>query len=56
MQITINALQKVFQIVLSKKHGVLCDIEILVIMFHLAHDIRAILVSNWEQSTLYTKT
>ena len=50
-----NALQKVIQIVLSKmKNCVLCNIYIIVIMFHSVHRIEAKLVSNWEQTMLYT--
>ena len=48
MSIESNALQNVIQIALKKKKNwVLCNIEIIVIMFHSGDGIGAKLVSNW---------
>ena len=49
--------KKVIQIVLRKRETcVLCNIQIVVIVFHSAHGIRFKLVPNCEQSMLNTKS
>ena len=48
--------RKLFRLYSGKKNCILCNIKIVVIVFHSVHGIRFKLVSNWDQSILYTKS